>query len=425
LAAGLCALSVALVFGGFGVPPAAADTETDASVSDAQGVGNPAPEAGTADAEPGAGSVTPAVVDTVPGLIGAFDGGALFGHDHDETQQETTSEETSTEPAALTGPMALGVTGGEETVNAAASVVENDNKGSDSPASAAADETNAPEVVVSHSPVTEPSQEPEVPAEAATSAVDNPPAEQLPEVRPLTDEAAPVEEPNPPVEADVAQPVVGAAAAGDIIKALAYFFITLPGAGFPLMGDGATTAMSAGGIGGSLLAGGLSAVTRTRLASARTIAAGWQGMLSGPGAWNALSPEGASAHRSVDNATASGVEEVHLSAVLADATVPTQVQSVIRHAVGAVLAPLSLLVLAVTASPGLAGLVLLSAAGTFVGYRQARAASILRAVSIARFVKSGPLGVVRSGSFVALRPRMSRPADEQPRHTKRHLESVA
>jgi hypothetical protein len=69
---------------------------------------------------------------------------------------------------------------------------------------------------------------------------------------------------------------------------------------------------------------------------------------------------------------------------------------------------------------------LLSAAGMFFGYRQARAASMLRAVNIARFVKSGPLGVVRSDSLVALHPRTSDAvADEQPRRTKRHLESVA
>ena len=70
--------------------------------------------------------------------------------------------------------------------------------------------------------------------------------------------------------------------------------------------------------------------------------------------------------------------------------------------------------------------VLLAAAGMFVGYRQARAASMLRAVGIARFVKSGPLGVVRSGGLVALHARSStRRRSETRRRQDGRLESVA
>ena len=37
---------------------------------------------------------------------------------------------------------------------------------------------------------------------------------------------------------------------------------------------------------------------------------------------------------------------------------------------------------------------------------------MLRAVGIARFVKSGPLGVVRSGSLVAVHPRTSNAGED-------------
>ena len=105
--------------------------------------------------------------------------------------------------------------------------------------------------------------------------------------------------------------------------------------------------------------------------------------------------------------------------------VPERVRSVLQHTVDAFLAPLSMLALAALASPGVAGLLLLGAAGMFVGYRQARAASMLRAVGIARFVKSGPLGVVRSGGLVALHARPSTAPRPETRRTRGLLETVA
>ena len=66
------------------------------------------------------------------------------------------------------------------------------------------------------------------------------------------------------------------------------------------------------------------------------------------------------------------------------------------------------------ALPGIGGLLIISAAGMLVGYRQAKAAFTLRAAGIARFARLGPLGVVRSGSLVALRPRASSVVRRQP-----------
>ena len=67
--------------------------------------------------------------------------------------------------------------------------------------------------------------------------------------------------------------------------------------------------------------------------------------------------------------------------------------------------PISLAALAALALPGAGGLTILTAAGVRVGYRQAKAGSALRTAGIARFAGPGPLGVVRSGSLVVIRPR--------------------
>jgi hypothetical protein len=68
----------------------------------------------------------------------------------------------------------------------------------------------------------------------------------------------------------------------------------------------------------------------------------------------------------------------------------------------------SLWALAAAALPGAGGLVILTAAGVRIGYRQAKAGFVVRAAGIARFTGPGPLGVVRSGSSVVVRPRASR-----------------
>jgi len=74
----------------------------------------------------------------------------------------------------------------------------------------------------------------------------------------------------------------------------------------------------------------------------------------------------------------------------------------------------SLWALAAVALPGFGGLVVLSLAGVRIGYRQAKAGSVLRTAGIARFARPGPLGVVRSGSLVVVRPRKLRVARPGP-----------
>jgi hypothetical protein len=87
---------------------------------------------------------------------------------------------------------------------------------------------------------------------------------------------------------------------------------------------------------------------------------------------------------------------------------PMDALSLLEHTVRAVLAPASLSALAAFALPGVGGLLIICAAGMRVGYRQAKAALAVRTTGISRFARQGPLGVVCSGSLVALHPRHPR-----------------
>jgi hypothetical protein len=100
------------------------------------------------------------------------------------------------------------------------------------------------------------------------------------------------------------------------------------------------------------------------------------------------------------------------------------------HVISAVLVPASLTALAAIALPGVGALLIVCGAGVRFGYRQAKAAYLMRVSGIARFAGSGPMGVVRSGSLITLHSRTDRPkaahaAHRKPAHAVRHLERVA
>ena len=146
LAASLCALSVALLFGGFGGPVATAGAETGDAVSDTPAVGDQGQEPGTTEAEPTPSAGGPDVVDTIPEPL------ASFGTDpHPPSQDGETHEggETQEGPGGLTGPMALG---GSTDDQPAAAAVTTDNTGSGSSPAATSQESSQPETVVSHTP---------------------------------------------------------------------------------------------------------------------------------------------------------------------------------------------------------------------------------------------------------------------------------
>jgi hypothetical protein len=95
------------------------------------------------------------------------------------------------------------------------------------------------------------------------------------------------------------------------------------------------------------------------------------------------------------------------SPLAAQGSGPSSALSFLDHTIRAVLAPASLTALAAFALPGIGGLLIMCAAGMRVGYRQAKAALAVRSSGIARFARQGPIGIVRSGSLVALPSRSS------------------
>jgi hypothetical protein len=92
-----------------------------------------------------------------------------------------------------------------------------------------------------------------------------------------------------------------------------------------------------------------------------------------------------------------------------DAALPEGLQTFL-HSYGQVIVAVSLSAMFAAALPGLVGLVIPVVAGMHIGYRQAKAGRALRTSGIAHLAASGPIGVVRSGSQVALRPPRSRVA---------------
>jgi hypothetical protein len=99
--------------------------------------------------------------------------------------------------------------------------------------------------------------------------------------------------------------------------------------------------------------------------------------------------------------------------------------SFLEHTVSALLVPASLSALAAVALPGVGGLLIICAAGARVGYRQAKAMLEVRRAGIACFAGPGPLGLVRSGALIALRPRASRVARPNTSLAARRLDHAA
>lgn len=97
----------------------------------------------------------------------------------------------------------------------------------------------------------------------------------------------------------------------------------------------------------------------------------------------------------------------------------------IAHAIREGLKSVSLTELALAALPGLAALFVFFATGIGLGHRQARYGFVMHITGIMRFAPSGPLGVVRSGSFVAVRPRKAcTPARHHPETHSRPLDQA-
>jgi hypothetical protein len=96
-----------------------------------------------------------------------------------------------------------------------------------------------------------------------------------------------------------------------------------------------------------------------------------------------------------------------IAAPARDVIAQSALGSFLEHTVTALFVPASLSALAAVALPGVGGLLIICALGMRIGYRQAKALFEVRRAGLAAFAGPGPLGVVRSGSLVALSPRAS------------------
>jgi hypothetical protein len=88
-----------------------------------------------------------------------------------------------------------------------------------------------------------------------------------------------------------------------------------------------------------------------------------------------------------------------------DGIIPSGVREFFQQAFDELQRSPALAALVYAALPGVAGLLIVTGAGVRFGYRQAKAGLALRTAGIARFARSGPIGVVRSGSLVYVRSR--------------------
>jgi len=88
-----------------------------------------------------------------------------------------------------------------------------------------------------------------------------------------------------------------------------------------------------------------------------------------------------------------------------DVIVPMGVGEFVQQVFDEVRRSPALAALLAAALPGLGGLLIVTGAGARLGYRQAKAELALRTAGVNRFARSGPIGVVRSGSMVYVRPR--------------------
>ena len=174
--------------------------------------------------------------------------------------------------------------------------------------------------------------------------------------------------------------------------------------------------------------GGLSGTGPVAAANAPVIAAPWPQALPTPRIWGVPLAGDVAAPAALGGIATAGLsQEVTTSRVAPPApaaVIHSDVLSILEHTGGALLVPASLSALAAVALPGVGGLLITCAAGMRFGYRQAKAGWAAQITGIARFAGPGPLGVVRSGSLVALRPRPLRVVP-QPSRAAFLLDQVA
>jgi hypothetical protein len=425
-ALGVCMASAALLVGSAGGAIAAADPDPVDSTAESQGV-----DGSTQGVDSATGPVEgaePKRARPIRSVIRAKRESAS------PTGPMTMGATTGTQAPAPTGTQAPAPTGTNESVTA---VTEQHNDGSGSTTAVTTEVASNPDVVVSHSQVVAPP-----PAVVASDpTVVAPARERLAAVRTVV---APVRSAvRGAANAVAALPAVVAKLPSsptpvrDVITAVQDMLTSVAAVGSSvtqaqsdlasLLGFPAMATRAPGGIGGSLYGGGLSAAVDTKVLPSG--AAQWRQILVTSGNSGVASVGNVAERPTLGGVATTGLsQELSVSGaapVAPESVASTGVLSILEHTISAVLVPASLTVLAALALPGIGGLLIIGATGMMVGYRQAKAASMLRAVGIARFVRAGPLGVVRSGSLVVLHPRASRADRRQPSRAASLLERVA
>ena len=326
-----------------------------------------------------------------------------------------------------------------DTNEVATAVAEQQNQGSGSTTAVTTQVASSPDVVVSHSSVIVPPP-PVVTSKSSAPTVDRRAAVRK-AVAPVIDAVATAANKAAALRAVIASPPSSRTPVTDVIAAVQDMLSSVAGIGaslarvpsdlasmlgFPGMAPETISRMAAGAIGRGFYDAGLSATVHVPMRSPSAVQ--WPQLLVTSAHWGASSTGNIAGHPTLGGVAAAGVsDELSVSAaspLVPEAVVPSGVLSSLERTISAVLVPVSLAALAAACLPGSAGLLIISAAGMAVGYRQAKAAATLRAVGIARFARLGPLGVVRSGSLVAMHPRASR-VRREPLVAERFLESVA
>ena len=389
LSAGVCVLSAGLFIGSAGGAIAWADTESAGSPAQSQGAEGPSPDAGavSAPATKVAHPLRTTLQATVQGLASTLRSLQKLGQ-----QQSTAAKPAETEPLA---------TDTKDTTEALDAAVADPGPAAPDSNGVASDET----VVASDSnAVPQASDHPEASDQLAALAT---------VVEPVTQAAVTVANVALSVPGLVASLPTSATPVTDVITSVQEMLTAVTNAVVPLtqvpsdlisllgVQTADATSTVGGGVGSRASAPVIAAPASQWLEVAPIAIAGGMAL---PANIAPLATLG-------DIATTGFQNELPASGIASpaqNAIVQTGLGSSLEHAVSALFVPASLSALAAVALPGVGGLLIICALGVRIGYRQAKALLEVRRAGIASFAGPGPLGVVRSGSLVALRPRPPR-----------------
>ena len=406
-AAGVCVLTTGLLIASAGGAIAAADTESTGSTTQSEGAGE-ASQSGSSASAPTATVAGAPRQSTRPTLRDVIRKLHLLGRPGQQHPVDAA-------PTTVAVPTGTATDNQESNPTPPTTPAASDSNVVATDSNVVAPDSN---VVAPDSNETAPvtnvvASDPNVPASSTDLVV---PASAV--VQPVTNDVAPATTVESPAPAPVVAPTTSTSTTpvADVITSLQNLLISVNNAVAPLaqvlyslLGGAAANATEIhAGVGngapglsaaaGSTLAPGFSPLTPPVLPISGIGDVSLFGSVTAPATLGGIATAGLS-----EKLSPSGT-----APLAPKAAGPTTALSLLEHTVSAVLAPASLTALAAIALPGVGGLLIICVAGMQVGYRQAKAALAVRTTGIARFARQGPLGVVRSGSLVALHTRAPR-----------------